>query len=614
MPATAHTNLLRSLHRMVSIGLGGILGIVILVQVYGHYRDFSTLAARMREEHLNQQQQLVKREVQRVAERIRYQQSILQELATEKARLRVDQAQQMALNLLNLSEKQQAFEVARKSIMDALAAMRFDAGNGYFFVLDRRGVLLRHPTRPQMEQQALLEYTDTRGKRFVEELVNLAMTHGAGSLAYTFTKPGSDSDAFEKVSYARYIEELDFIIGTGVYLDDLESAEKARLLNEIQQTRYGKNGYLFVDDWKGVVLAHGAQPDLVGKNIWDYEDTNGIKVVQRLIDAAQKPEGDYVFYRWRKPDTGEERPKVSFALGIPAWQWMIGTGVYTDDVEATIAQLQQGINRQILHSVLRTLASSGLVGLLLFLLIRRFYASLRDDLERFRLFFQNASETDALMDPKTLRYREFQLQADHVNDMLGDKLKAERLLRRHQQELTQLVAERTVDLEKKSKELERLATTDALTGLLNRRSFSDRATNGLKEAQRYGHACSLVLLDIDHFKTINDRFGHSAGDAVLVAVAQRLQTQLRGTDLFGRWGGEEFTILLPHTSRQGALELCERFAESLSTGAIDTVGRITASFGVAAKKDGEDLDALLRRADQAMYAAKRAGRNRIEAA
>ncbi len=254
------------------------------------------------------------------------------------------------------------------------------------------------------------------------------------------------------------------------------------------------------------------------------------------------------------------------------------------------------------------------MGLLLFLLIRSFYGSLRDDLERFRLFFQNASETDALMDRSTLRYREFQLQADHVNDMLGDKLKAERLLRRHQKELTQVVAERTADLENKTRELERLATIDTLTGLLNRRSFSERAKLSLKEAQRYGHACSLVLLDIDHFKQINDRFGHAMGDEVLLAVAQRLKTQLRGTDLFGRWGGEEFTILLPHTSRQGALGLCERFAESLSSKPVEAVDRVTASFGVVALEEQEDLDSLLRRADQAMYTAKRAGRNRIEAA
>jgi diguanylate cyclase (GGDEF)-like protein len=164
----------------------------------------------------------------------------------------------------------------------------------------------------------------------------------------------------------------------------------------------------------------------------------------------------------------------------------------------------------------------------------------------------------------------------------------------------------------------RLAETDALTGLTNRRHFLELAARELARSRRYGSPMALVLVDLDHFKRVNDRYGHLAGDQVLTAAARALASGLREIDVIARHGGEEFAILLPETDLTGAREVaersCRRLAETVTTVEGDEV-RITASMGVASVTGGAaTLDELLGRADRAMYGAKRAGRDRVEVA
>lgn len=165
-------------------------------------------------------------------------------------------------------------------------------------------------------------------------------------------------------------------------------------------------------------------------------------------------------------------------------------------------------------------------------------------------------------------------------------------------------------------ELLRLAASDPLTGLSNRRGFFEGAARMLGMAQRCGSPLSMIMLDIDHFKAVNDAYGHDAGDAVLRAVAERLRQSLRVSDLAGRVGGEEFAVLCPGTDLAGGVELAERLRQALEEMVVAAdcrAVRVTASFGVAECRCGRDAapSACLTRADRALYAAKRGGRNRV---
>lgn len=165
--------------------------------------------------------------------------------------------------------------------------------------------------------------------------------------------------------------------------------------------------------------------------------------------------------------------------------------------------------------------------------------------------------------------------------------------------------------------LRRLATTDALTGAANRLAFDEAARRETERARRFGTPLSVVLLDLDHFKEVNDSHGHAFGDAVLAEVAARLRGGLRDSDVLGRVGGEEFALLLPMTDAPAALETAERLRRALRAEAVVHGGSaavVTASFGVAPVDPASGFEAAREAADRALYEAKRRGRDRVEPA
>ncbi|SFD16317.1 PAS domain S-box-containing protein/diguanylate cyclase (GGDEF) domain-containing protein [Thiohalospira halophila DSM 15071] len=155
------------------------------------------------------------------------------------------------------------------------------------------------------------------------------------------------------------------------------------------------------------------------------------------------------------------------------------------------------------------------------------------------------------------------------------------------------------------------ASHDALTGLFNR-SHVERATlHAAKEVDRYGGELSGLLFDLDHFKQVNDDYGHAAGDEVLRRLARLLHHRLRETDIAGRWGGEEFLVILPHTDLGGARQVAEDLRHALEGEDMPEVGRVTMSIGCSEYRPGEGTDPFIRRLDDALYAAKDAGRNQV---
>lgn len=159
----------------------------------------------------------------------------------------------------------------------------------------------------------------------------------------------------------------------------------------------------------------------------------------------------------------------------------------------------------------------------------------------------------------------------------------------------------------------RLSETDQLTGLPNRRYIYNVLEKEMERSRRYGDPLSLILLDVDDFKRVNDDHGHDVGDAVLVEFADRLRSFRRSSDELGRWGGEEFIFVVPETGLQGATRLAERLRDALEEHRFGPVGGVTASFGVAAFGKEEDLASLLKRADVNLYEAKKQGKNRVTA-
>ena len=201
-----------------------------------------------------------------------------------------------------------------------------------------------------------------------------------------------------------------------------------------------------------------------------------------------------------------------------------------------------------------------------------------------------------------------------------------RQLENYKRELEDIVFERTSDLSLKNVMLEKeimerlkieadllhLATIDPLTSIPNRRKFNEVLDYELRRDSRYDNNLSLILCDLDNFKYVNDEHGHNIGDNVLKDFVQLISNNIRKTDIFARWGGEEFVLLLPETDMHTAIEMADKLRLTAEKYQHPTAGKVTASFGVTQFMKGDNETKFINRADDALYKAKKGGRNKVE--
>ena len=235
------------------------------------------------------------------------------------------------------------------------------------------------------------------------------------------------------------------------------------------------------------------------------------------------------------------------------------------------------------------------------------------------LSFTASALLDDTFDPEILA--DIKMRKDEIGRFTGIFESMATYVSERTRHLEAVVEERTRHLNQeiaRRKELEdelrQLANTDALTGATNRRHFLELCDKELQRARRYGRPMALLMMDVDHFKRINDSHGHALGDEVLKRLVETCQADLRGQDVLGRLGGEEFAVVMPECTLEAAETVAERLRRTLAANTVPAAGEsvnFTISIGVVDWAPERSLEATLERADKAMYAAKSAGRNRV---
>ena len=206
-------------------------------------------------------------------------------------------------------------------------------------------------------------------------------------------------------------------------------------------------------------------------------------------------------------------------------------------------------------------------------------------------------------------------QIDITNQLNQYKNQLEDIVNERTQDLTAKNEQLKIEISERKKveaKLEHLANIDPLTSILNRRKFNEIISYEVRRDERYRNNLSLIMCDLDKFKAINDKFGHDSGDMVLIEFAALVFKTIRKSDIFARWGGEEFAILLPETNLEKASQIASKLRLVTETHMMPQIGRITCSFGVAEYHAGDNEEDLIKRADIALYKAKSNGRNRVE--
>ena len=403
-----------------------IAGIIVCIDIVTNYRDFNIRADKMRTDYVEQQKQMIKREVERVVDMINYEKAQSEALAKTEINSRVYEVLNIVQNIYEQNKALKSDAEIQKMIVDALRPIRFNDGRGYYFIDSLSGENILYPPHPSFEGQNIINLQDSRGEYIVKKEFELLRKKGEGFVTAYWPKPDADSTKdFKKITFVKLFKPYDWSIGTGLYVDDIEEQIKAKLMGQINKIRFGKNGYMFVDDWRGVSIAHGAQPDLIGTDMWEYEDSRGTKTTQSLIAASKKKAGGYVSYWWRKPDTGKECPKIAYAKGVPEWKLFVATGVYLDDVEQDIATLHAALNAQTKAKMLICSIIIVTAFALFFILFNWLSNRLRKDLNLFISFFDQAAYSDKKIDREAVQFVELDQMAEFANKMLQDKIYAQ---------------------------------------------------------------------------------------------------------------------------------------------------------------------------------------------
>ncbi len=218
------------------------------------------------------------------------------------------------------------------------------------------------------------------------------------------------------------------IVANMIYHYADQNYDQKKVLDYLRKLRFGANldDYIFVVTYDGTTLLNDTKRELEGVNIWDLEDPNGVKVIQEERKAAEKPNGDFIYYSWEQPSTGKVTPKISYIIGIPEWKWMVGTGVYLDSIGFETAKQVKQIYKNLFHQLAVILVLMTLLFFLIYLKFKKFTISVSKDIATINNCFKNSENNSSFFDNSELKYEEFSIIANQAQERIIRQQKAEK--------------------------------------------------------------------------------------------------------------------------------------------------------------------------------------------
>ncbi|MBU2648234.1 cache domain-containing protein [bacterium] len=403
-----------------------ILGYLWIDQDFSQFENDSR---KLKEDFIEQQKNQIREAVEKGVDYVNYMKANADLRLRENIKNRVYDAHGIAMSLYRQNRQTFSDRQIQKIIKDALRPIRFNQGRGYYFATRLDGVEVLFADRPDMEGVNMLDTRDVHGKYVIREMIDIVKTKGEGFYSYKWTKPNETGREFLKIAFIKQFEPYDWFIGTGEYIDDVAKDIQDDVLRRLVTIRFGTQGYLFGSKLNGDPLFTNGKITTGTKNIWNLTDPNGIRVIQEQKKAAMNPEGGFYSYSWIKLGGSVPSPKISFSMAIPEWDWMIGSGVYIDDIERVITQRRALLQKSIKIHILKIMAV--LIGLILtvYLFARIIAARTRQDFDRFTTFFEKASTQLLEIQKDGFHFSEFSKLSDIANEMVRERLKAEQDLR-----------------------------------------------------------------------------------------------------------------------------------------------------------------------------------------
>jgi len=540
---------------------------------------FNISTSNLKEELILKQKQNTISKVKMAVDIMIYERSTIEERLKEKVKDRVKQAYEIGQNIYkqNIHKKREA--QVKEMITDALRPMIWNGGESFIFILDKNGVFALAPEYlKKFEQKSIIDFKDATGRYVIQEEIALVKKEGEGFLWDTFTRPQKDSSTqYKQIAFVKDFDMFEWYLGSTEYLDITTKEIEKTALEILRNINKNSEGYFFVFDTKGNVILHSSNPELEGKNLLQSDNQNHVSTTTNLLKSAGSKFKDFVSYSWENPKNGKIETKLSFIQRVPKTEWLIGSGFYTNEIESIAAEkkseLQKIKDKELLmvkvYSIIFTVISL-FISIFISKKLKEKFTFLKTDLDKKSNELQELNE-----------------------------------------ELEEKIHKRTQELEDAYSKMQHIANTDSLTQINNRYSFLNTFNSQLKKHKEQQKEFSLIMFDIDYFKLINDTYGHDVGDIVIVEITQTVKVCLREGYIFGRIGGEEFMIFLPHTSIHVAKEIAQRVRIAVYECDFSVVEHVTISLGVTAYTNAQDDSDILKRVDTALYKAKALGRNRV---
>lgn len=533
-----------------------------------------------RERFISEQQESVVSKVNMAIELILYQRSTIENRLQHKVKNRVDTAYSVAHYIYEQNKYDKSDDEIKQLIIDALRPMVWNHGESFIFMLDKEGkfVLAPHYLR-HLEGKSIIDFQDVTGRFVIREEINTVNRNGEGYLWDTFTRPGYDPKIqYKQMAYVKNFGHFNWYLGSSEYLDTTTKEIESTSIEILRNINKNATNYFFIVDKKGNDVLHPFNPKYEGRNLYKISDNEQKELFKSFLVKAENNSSEFTRYRWKNPQTGNMETKLTYVKTIPNTDWVIGTGFHIEDVDRAVEAKKKellSLNQYEMNGIIAFAIVFSLISIVISFFVsmrlKRHFEMLHGNIEKHN---QELSELNASLEEKILK--------------------------------------RTEELKVARDEMEKIAMTDTLTGIHNRYAFFTMLENEKERTIRNENQFSLIMFDLDYFKKINDTYGHDIGDSVLINIVQNVATCLRKSDIFGRIGGEEFMVLLPHTEIKIAFEIAERMRDFIAELNIEPVGQVTISIGVVQYHGGESIESLIKRTDVALYKAKESGRNRIE--
>jgi PAS domain S-box-containing protein len=417
-------------------GVFFIIGVAVsitAIDTIGSYQDFKSHSEKMRADFITRQKQLLKQEIKKVVDFIYYEKKQSESLTRKKIKSRVCEAFAVADHIYQCNKNTSSDSQIQQMILNALRPIRFDNGNGYCFAIRQDGLVMLNANKPELEGKNMLTLQDTHGQHFIKKLIILGKRSGEGFNEYFWEKPGVPGSDHKKISFVKFFKPYGWIIGTGLYVDDVEAQIEANVLSIISRIRFGKEGYIFINKFNGDALISNGKLISGTKKLWEFFDKNPEKmkaIFAKEHKAALTPGGDYIYYSHVKLTTPEmESPKISFIYGIPDLQWLVGAGFYLDDVETDITAMQTDLTHHLKIKLFYfSLSALGILFFFLFVL-NRLNRRLKNDINLLVSFFQQAAFSNESINRDLIQFEEFDRMTKNANKMLQDKINAQQELK-----------------------------------------------------------------------------------------------------------------------------------------------------------------------------------------